>query len=261
MTSQNQDPAKSSMVSRTEATARIQGARLGGDAEDVLVANLDETVLLGCVGLAADDLDASDATIVSVVIDMSGSMSSHRRAVVDAFNTMQRALAGAKAASAILSSAWTFNDSVKLLSGFEPVGVKPALTTAVYRPDGGTALHDAVLAAMTGLVSYGQALWDSGVPTKRILFVLSDGEDNASRARAHEVAAAARALAREEAYTLAFAAFGTADHGSIARALGFTNVIAAAATESEIRAVFRQVSQSVIRVSQANHASSACGFF
>jgi hypothetical protein len=110
-------------------------------------------------------------------------------------------------------------------------------------------------------VSYGQALADSGVPTKRVLFVLSDGDDNMSKATATKVAAAAQALVREEAYTLAFAGFGGGDLAAVARAIGFPHVVTAAATESEIRSVFRQVSQSVLRVSQGGNASQTFGFF
>ena len=132
----------------------------------------------------------------------------------------------------------------------------------MYTPNGCTALHDAVLGAMTGLVTYGEELWRSGVPTRRILFVLSDGEDNVSKATAQDVAKLARALAAEEAYTLAYAGFGSGDLLAQARALGFDQAIAVGATQSELRRVFRQVSTSVIRVSQAAGAgASAGGFF
>lgn len=248
-------------ASRDETSRHIHEARLGRDAEDALVANLDETVLLGCVGLDADRLDAADATLVSVVIDMSSSMGPHAKAVIDAYNTMQKALADAKASGAILTTTWTFTDTLALLSGFEAVGKKPPLSAHSYRPAGGTALYDAVLAAMTGLVSYGQALWDGGIPTRKVLFVLSDGEDNSSRATVSTVERAARGLAQDEAYTLAFAGFGGQDLGAIARAMGFPNVVSAAASPSEIRAVFRQVSQSVIRVSQGAAPGPTFGFF
>jgi hypothetical protein len=115
-----------------------------------------------------------------------------------------------------------------------------------------------VLGAMTGLVAYGQRLWDEGVPTRRVLFVLSDGEDNASRSTASTVRSAASALAKQEAYTLAYAGFGSIDVAAQARAIGFAHVIGAAATDGEIRRVFRQVSQSVIRV---NQGATASGFF
>lgn len=240
-----------------DTTALLRAAQLGAAAE-VLVENLDETALLGCVGLGADDLGASDATLVSVVLDMSGSMEPHRKDVIDAYNAMIRSLSGAKAATSILVSTWAFEDKARLLSSFEAVESKPRLTQAVYAPSGTTALYDAVLGAMTGLVAYGQRLWDEGVPTRRVLFVLSDGEDNASKATASAVRTAAAALARQEAYTLAYAGFGASDLAAQAAAIGFPNVVTASATDSDIRRVFRQVSQSVIRVSQG---ATVGGFF
>ena len=240
-----------------ETAALLRGASLG-DATEVLIQNLDETALLGCVGMDAEALGTADATLVSVVLDMSGSMEPHRKEVIEAYNAMIRSLAGARAATSILVSTWAFEDVPRLLSSYESVEHKPRLTQAVYAPRGSTALHDAVLGAMTGLVAYGQRLWDEGVPTRRVLFVLSDGEDNASKATAGAVRSAAAALARQEAYTLAYAGFGSIDLASQARVIGFPHVVGAAATDSEIRRVFRQVSQSVLRVSQGSGAS---GFF
>jgi hypothetical protein len=113
---------------------------------------------------------------------------------------------------------------------------------------------------MTGLVTYGQRLFDEGVPTKRVLFVLSDGEDNASKATAAEVRAAASALCRQEAYTLAYAGFGATDARQQASVMGFPNVVESSAKAAELRRIFRQLSQSVLRVSQGA-AASAGGFF
>lgn len=245
--------------SRGDVASRVASAGLGA-ASEVLVANLDETVLLGCLGDPADALDAPDATLVAVVLDMSGSMEPHRQAVIDAYGQMLDALAGAKAATGILVSTWAFADTAELLSSYEQVERKPRLDAVTYRPGGCTALHDALLGAMTGLVAYGEALWQSGVPTRRVLVVLTDGEDNASRAGAHEVRVAARALAAQEAYTLAYAGFGAGDLAAQARALGFPSVMAAGATDAEIRRVFRQVSAGVLRASRGV-GSLGAGFF
>src|SRR5688572_22358525 len=214
------------MTDRFEPTrSLVQGAALGHDAADVLVQNLDDTVLQGCIGLDASALGSPDATLVSVVLDMSGSMEPHRASVIAAYNAMLRALAGAKSATSILASTWAFTDVPRLLSSYEAVEGKPRLSQAVYVPSGTTALFDAVLGAMTGLVAYGQRLWDEGVPTRRILFVLSDGDDNASRATATSVRTAALALARQEAYTLAYAGFGSTDLRTQADAIGFPHVV------------------------------------
>jgi hypothetical protein len=241
----------------------VRGAVAGGlaaQAGTVLVANLDETVLMGCVGASLDDLDAAEATLVSVVLDMSSSMSPHAAGVIEAYNAMLGALQGSKAAASILLSTWTFADRPALLSGFQPVHWQKPLTAADYAPDGCTALYDALLGGMTGLVSYGQELVDNGVPNRRILFVLSDGGDNASRVTSLDVRTAAKALVAEEVYTLAYAGFGSPDLAALAAEVGFPSVVTTSASASELRKIFRQVSASVIRVSQAQGASAG-GFF
>ena len=251
-------------ASRTATSALIHGAISAGlapGAADLMVANLDETVLLGCVGTAVEDLDASDATLVSVVLDMSGSMSSHRRAVIEAYNAMLVALSGSKAAASILVSTWAFADTPTLLRGWQPVGWHKPLTKGEYAPGGCTALHDALLGCMTGLVAYGQELYDNGVPSRRIVFVLSDGGDNSSRATALDAKTAARALLAQEAYTLAYAGFGPSDLAALAAEVGFPTVVTTGASESELRRIFRQVSASVIRVSQGTAAGASAGFF
>ncbi len=245
--------------SRGAVASSVASAGLGAGG-DVLVANLDETVLLGCVGEPAEALDAADATLVSVVLDMSSSMGSVQAAVIDAYGAMLDALAGAKAASGILVSTWAFADQAQLLSSYEQVGRKPRLDAVTYKPDGMTALYDAVLGAMTGLVAYGEALWQSGVPTRRVLVVMTDGGDNASKASAADVRSAARALGSQEAYTLACAGFGGGDLAQMAKDLGFPSVIAAGASEAEIRRVFRQVSAGVLRASKGV-SSLGAGFF
>lgn len=238
----------------------LRSSGLTSSAVDVMVQNLDETVLLGCIGLDADSLDSPDATLVSVVLDMSGSMQPFKRAVIEAYDAMLAALSGAKAATSILVSTWAFSDRPTLLSSYEPVERKPRLSSAVFQPDGGTALYDATLHALTGLVGYGQELWDQGIPTRRVLFVLSDGDDNASRASAADVKTLAESLRQKESATLAYAGFGTTDPHTQAARLGFSDVVTASASESELRRIFRQVSQSVLRVSQGTQPAAG-GFF
>lgn len=253
-------PVPRSPVQGLLTSAQSAGC-LSTQAHDILVANLDDTVLQGCMGAPIDDVDATEATLVSVLLDMSGSMEPHRSAVLDAYAIMLKSLQGAKAAASILLSTWTFDDVPRLLFGYQPVGWLSPLTKRDYRPDGCTALYDAALGAMTGLVAYGQALDQGGVPSKRVLFVLSDGDDNRSRHRADDVRRVAESLRREEAYTLAFAGFGSSDLAALAASMGFVDVLTTGATEAELRRIFRQVSQSVVRVSQAPAAAAGGGFF
>lgn len=251
-----------SQPSSTEVTALVHGAVQDGLAQNaggILVANLNETVLMGCVGADVDTLDATEATLVAVVLDMSGSMDEHSHVVIEAYNTMLKALQGSKAAGNILLSTWAFNDRPVLLHSYQPVTQLQPMDAKQYRPDGATALFDTLLSTMTGLVTYGQKLSDNGVPNRRIIVVFSDGQDNRSRVRGMDVKTASKALLAQEMYTLAYAGFGTSDLKQIADEVGFKDVITTSTTESEIRRVFHQVSQSIIRVSQG--AASPGGFF
>jgi len=242
------------------AVASAVRCGLSAPAAQVLVANLDETVLLGTLGADVDALDATEATLVSVVLDMSGSMARHRRSVIEAYNAMLDALRAASAAENILVSTWTFADAPRLLSGYQSVTSAPRLDKSTYDPNGLTALYDTLLGSMTGMVTYGQQLADNGVPSKRILFVLSDGHDTSSKASGLDVRTAAAALCAQEVYTLAYAAFGSGVAATLAGDVGFPSVISARANASEMRRIFRQVSAGVMRVSQAA-GTAAGGFF
>jgi uncharacterized protein YegL len=257
----NSSNGNGSKPTTAAVTALVQSAVQDGLAQaagGVLVANLNDTVLMGCVGADVDTLDATEATLVTVVLDASGSMEAHRRTVVEAFNTMLTALQKSKASSNILLSTWSFSDAPTLVHGFQPVTQLQPMDLNDYRPTGSTALYDTVLSTMTGIVTYGQKLADNGVPNRRIIVVFSDGEDNVSRAKSHSVKTASKGLLAQEMYTLAYAGFGH-DLKQIADEVGFKDVITTSSSESEIRKVFHQVSQSIIRVSQG--ATGAGGFF
>lgn len=229
---------------------------------DMLVQNLDAQTGLGCVGAQVDDLNTDDVTLLVVVLDESGSMSSVQSAVISAFNDMIRALDSSKARDGILVSAWTFADTPKLLFGYTPLARAPQLSTATYAPNGATALYDATLDAFTGLVGYGQALRNGGIRTRCIVVVLSDGEDNQSAHRAAQVKQVAQDLLRQEIYTLAFVGFGDqSTFAPIAADMGFPSLLTTANTAQEVRRALNLISNSVVRASQAQVTQSNAGFF
>lgn len=229
---------------------------------DLLVQNLNGPAGLGCVGAQADDLNTDDVTLLSVIIDQSGSMQSVRNDVIDAFNQMTRALYDSKARDSILMSCWTFADKPDLLFSYTPIDSVTDLTAAQYSPNGATALYDAVLDGFTGIVGYGQNLRNSGIRTRCIVVVVSDGADNMSGHTAASVRTVALDLLKQEIYTLAFVGFGDAPlFNQIAQSMGFPAVLTAGNTPGEIRRALNMVSGSVIRTSQAKVASNNNNFF
>lgn len=230
----------------------VQDGMSSGSVQ-VLVDNLDATTLAGTFGTAVDDIPTTEVTLVVPVLDMSGSMTPVTKAVIDGYNTMLQAMRDSKQAESILVSTWVFNNQPQLLYGYTPVSQVPHLTNHDYRPDWMTALYDATLDAFTGLVGYGQQLRDSGIYTKCVVVVFSDGADNRSQHSPFDVKTVSADLLQQEIYVLAFVGFETGepvDYHQIAGEMGFPSVLTAQSTPSEIRKVFTLVSKSVIRQSQ-----------
>jgi uncharacterized protein YegL len=239
-----------------------QQAGMSHQAIDLMVQNLDGQTGLGCVGAQIDDLNSDDVTLVVMIIDESGSMDGVRSAVLDAFNQMTRALNDSKAADSILMSAWTFSGSPKLLFGYTPINAVKDLTEKEYKPDGGTALYDAVLDGFTGIVAYGQDLRNNGIRTRAIIVVISDGGDNVSQHTAHSVKTVADDLMKQEFYTLAYIGMGdTATFEQIANSMGFYEVLTINNSASEIRKALNMVSASIIRTSTGQINAGQNNFF
>jgi hypothetical protein len=226
--------------------------------DDVL--NLDVDGSLGSLGVGLDELDSEDVTLVGFVIDMSSSMGGVTDAVIHAYNTELQALRTARTASSILVSTTTFADQPGLLHGYLKLDRVPLLDHATYLPNGCTALHDAVLGVLDRLESYRGMLRDNGVRSRGVVIVLSDGDDNHSQKGADDVRREAERLVREEAITLAYVGFGSADLRAIAARIGFPHVLTANQTASEIRRVLGQLSASILRTSSRKQGAGSAFF-
>jgi uncharacterized protein YegL len=229
---------------------------------DLMVQNLDGQTGLGCVGAQVDDLNTDDVTLVVLVMDESGSMDGVRSEVIDAFNQMTRALNDSKSADGILMSAWTFSNTPKLLFGYTPINAVKDLTEKDFKPDGATALYDAVLDGFTGIVAYGQDLRNNGIRTRAIVVVISDGGDNVSQHTAHSVKTIADDLMKQEFYTLAYIGMGDESYfQQIANSMGFNEVLTINNSASEIRNALNMVSASIIRTSTGQINPGQNNFF
>jgi hypothetical protein len=253
-------------MSQTNVSGLLNDAQsdgMGNKATSILVENLNALTVAGAQGLAVDDLSGDHVVLLCVILDETGSMDSYRADVVDAYNNMLSALRDSKTADDILISTWFFNTQSKLLHGYTDLAHAPSLGRGNYAPDGGTALFDAVLDGLTGVVAYGQDLRNNGISTKVIVVVLTDGEDNSSRHRATDVQIVVEDLLHQEFYTLALVAFGSGFAQQVATQMGFPaqNILESGADARSIRRALGTVSKSIIRASQTVIDPNASGFF
>jgi hypothetical protein len=233
-----------------------------------ITGSLGAVVIAGAAGKDAEDIQASDVTLVTLLVDASSSI--HQRKLEDAVregqNALVDALSSARERDAILMALWTFNDDQRVVHSYVGLDDVTRLDARTYQGVGSTRLYDTWCDALAANVAYAQRLRDAGTPCKSVVVVVTDGEDVGSRRRATDCARLSRDLLASEQFTLAFVGVGSdVDFRDVARQMGIPDgsvLVQSQATATAIRQVFRTVSQSAIRASQGLiHPGANNGFF
>lgn len=229
---------------------------LGAASQQILCTNVSPTVIAGASGKAAEEIDATEVTLVTVVIDDSYSirMSGFDDAIVQGQNEMLQALINSKQEDSILVAQWKLGSKAELLHSYLPVSDALVLDDKNYNPSSGTALYDVWMDALASNVAYAQTLSSSGAQVNSVAMVLTDGRDeHSSRYLARDCLALARDLLVSETFHLAFIGVGEKRRfQTIAEEMGFpsASTLVADASAREIRAAISMASQSIIRASQ-----------
>ncbi len=241
---------------------------LSTETQGLLTGNLGQMVIAGAAGTAAENITASDVTLVTVLIDASSSIAARglEASVRDGQNQLVDSLAGSKEKDAILLSLWTFNSDIQVQHAYVPVAGATRLDAKTYRGSGATRLYDTWCDALLANVAYAQRLRDSGTPCRSVVVTITDGEDVGSRRSAADCKKISRDLLASEQFILAFVGVGAdVDFAGVARDMGVPDGcvwVQKDATPSALRKVFQMVSQSAIRASQAKiQVGPQAGFF
>jgi hypothetical protein len=137
--------------------------------------------------VSIDKLGASEYTIVHMVADETGSVSSFKAALENMLVTSLDACKKSPRAENLLYRTTAFSArgggivQIRELHGFKLLNdLDPAMFKGALNPGGGTPLYDATMEAVDALFGYGQQLFKKKFMCNAILFVLTDGEENAS---------------------------------------------------------------------------------
>ena len=114
-----------------------------------------------------------------IILDESGSMDPVKADTIGGFNSTIEEHQGKD--EKIITSVILFNDSVRKLFDREPIDEVPKMTEGLYRPHGMTALCDAVGETITDIMSRQNAMPADERPDKTLVFITTDGLENASR--------------------------------------------------------------------------------
>lgn len=136
--------------------------------------------------VSIDKLGATEYTIVQTVLDKTGSVSPFKDKLEDILKVSADANKKSPRANNLLYRATAFNSTLKgvdieEIHGFIPLDQIDAenYTDTIF-PDGGTPLFDASLEAVDALYDFGKNLYKQKFLCNAILFIITDGDDNAS---------------------------------------------------------------------------------
>jgi uncharacterized protein YegL len=147
-----------------------------------------------------EDLGATEYTIVTVVCDVSGSTALFAFDMEATITRIVQACKHSPRADNLLLRLVAFDDRLDELHGFKLLeNCHLADYGGVLRAGGSTALFDATENAVSSVISYGQQLAAGDFSANAILFVITDGADNASKLSAKSVKEALRRAVTSEA--------------------------------------------------------------
>lgn len=241
---------------------------LSADTSSLITGDLGTLVVAGAAGKDLEELDATDVTLVTVLLDRSSSIAygGLEKAVREGYNLLADTFSQANEADGLLMALWTFNHEAHVVHSYVPVEDATRLTAKNFSGGGGTALYDTWCDGLAANVAYAQQLRAGGTPCRSVAVVITDGEDCNSRRTAADCKRLARDLLASEQFVLAFVGVGDeTSFRAIASQMGIPDdavAVAAQADAGQLRRVFEMVSQSALRFTRAaGGASARRGFF
>ena len=135
-----------------------------------------------------EELGATEYTVATIVCDVSGSTASFRFDMESAITRIVQACKYSPRADNLLLRLVVFDDALNEIHGFKLLeNCNLADYGGVLRSGGSTALYDATENAVSSVINYGQKLSAGDFSANAILFVITDGMDNASKLPAKKV--------------------------------------------------------------------------
>ena len=136
-----------------------------------------------------EDLGASEYTLVAVAADVSGSVSPFAAEIEQCVKHVVRSCRHSPRADNLMLRLVTFDSTLTEVHGFKPLSeCDLAGYDGCIRSGGTTALYDAAFSAVEAATRYGEALSAQDFGVNVIVFVITDGGDNASSMTSASVA-------------------------------------------------------------------------
>lgn len=215
-----------------------------------------------------EDVEVEDTINAVFAIDVSGSVGGYVNELNKGINEFVQRMQTSHVAEKLFVSVVEFNSKVNVKSGFQPI--KDFQTVDFSNSIGGlTALYEGANVALTNALDYREGLENAGVNCKTLLFVITDGEDNASNCAASDVKNKISNLLTEERNFASFETilFGIGEGSGMensfrtaAADMGIKNVATISNSADDIKKMINFISSSVSSASAGGNAISTPNF-
>jgi len=170
------------------------------DLNDGLEAHKLQTNNFGFSAERVENLDATEYTLVTILVDTSTSTSLFRPEMRGAIDKIVEACSKSPRADNLMVRVCEFNSNFSEIHGFKKLSsISKGDYDNVFTGGGMTALYDATENAVTATESYGKSLTENDFDTNAIVFIVTDGMENTSKATINTVQDAFKNVIRSEA--------------------------------------------------------------
>lgn len=156
----------------------------------------------GFSAVKIEDLEASEYTLVTIVLDESGSTSSFKNEMEACIKEIVKACRQSARADFLLLRVVAFGTRMSEIHGFLPLEqCNPDNYNGCYGTNGNgasTALYDSAENAIKSSTVYAEQLSDQDFDVNGIVFVITDGDDNESSSTENEVRVALQSCITSE---------------------------------------------------------------
>jgi uncharacterized protein YegL len=148
--------------------------------EDMDVMNIPGPGTFQFSAVRPDSLGATEYTLVTVVVDTTGSVCDFADELLKMEQNIVEACRKSPRADNLMMRLVHFNENVNEQHGFKPLNAIAPSDYDPINPSGMTALYDAAYSSIAATIQYAQTLVDQDFDVNGAVYIITDGADNRS---------------------------------------------------------------------------------
>lgn len=166
--------------------------------------------------MGVDQLGASEYTLATIVVDVSGSVSGLERELERCLHTIVTSCKKSPRSDNLMIRVVQFNHNITEVHGFRELNsIQPSEYANRLSPSGNTSLYDAVQEAAEATITYARLLNSQEFMSNAVIFIVTDGMDNQSNHTPNSIRGVVDSVRRDEVLeSMAVILIGVGQHNA-----------------------------------------------